>query len=143
MSLKRNGNKISNEFKGSPKNNYDIENDAGIPDIFCVPKKTRGNTSIIRSRSVTTFYLGKTSDARPHQISEFIFRDYETKTGPIRKHVRPWTNDTHITDKYIYKLRELVQIGSSQELPYSCYTVIISLCLLFISFLIYDHAAEF
>ena len=89
------------------------------------------------------FYLGKTSDARPHQVSEFIFRDYERKTGPIRKHVRPWTNDTHITYQYINKLRELIQIGCSQELSHSRYAVIILVGLLFVRFFIYDHAAEF
>src|SRR5262249_26124600 len=101
------------------------------------------DTSVIRSWSVMTLHLRKTSDARPHQVSEFIFRDNERKTGPIRKHVRPWTNDTHITDKYINKLRELVQIGCSKELSHSCYTVIISVGLLFVGFFIYDHAPEF
>ena len=89
------------------------------------------------------FYLGKTSDARPHQVSESIFRDYERKTGPIRKHVRPWTNDTHITDKYVNELRELIQISPPQELANFCYTVVILVGLFFISFVIYDHTAEF
>jgi len=90
-----------------------------------------------------TFYLGETSDARPHQVSESIFRDYERKTGPIRKHVRPWTNDTHITDKYVNELRELIQISSPQELANFCYTIVIFVGLFFIRFVIYDHAAEF
>jgi hypothetical protein len=89
------------------------------------------------------FHLGQTSDARPHQVSEFIFRDYERKTGPIRKHMRPWTNDTHITGEDIYKLGELVQVSSSKELPNSSYAVIVYFGLPLISFFIYDHAPEF
>ena len=143
FALKRNDHNILNKLQRGSERNFYIERKAGISDIFCVPIKTRGNASVVRSRPMMAFYLRETSDARPHQVSEFIFRDYERKTGPIRKHVRPWTNDTHITDKYINKLRELVQIGFSQELANSCYTIVIFLRLLFISFFIDDQCTEF
>jgi len=137
------GNKIFNEFKRRAGEDFHVGQEAGIPNVFCIPVVTGGNTSIIRGRPVMTFYLGKTSDARPHQVSESIFRDYERKTGPIRKHVRPWTNDTHITDKYVNELRELVKISPPQELANFCYTIVILVGLFFISFVIYDHTAEF
>lgn len=143
FALKRNDHNILNKLQRGSERNFYIERKAGISDIFCVPIKTRGNASVVRSRPMMAFYLRETSDARPHQVSEFIFRDYERKTGPIRKHVRPWTNDTHITDKYVNKLRELIQVGFSKKPSYSCYPIIISVCLLFIGFFIDDHAPEF
>jgi len=105
--------KIFCRFKSGNEEDLDIEQKAGAPNVFCIPIIAGGNASVIRSWPMMTFHLGKTSDARPHQVSEFIFRDHERKAGPVRKHVRPWTNDTHVTDKYVYELRQFIQISFS------------------------------
>jgi len=38
--LEKNRDKIFDKFEGGSENNFDVEPEAGAPDIFCIPIKT-------------------------------------------------------------------------------------------------------
>jgi hypothetical protein len=55
----------------------------------------------------------------------------------------PWADNAHVTDKYVKKLRQLINVRFSQQPSHFRDSIIIFLRLFFIGFIIHNHSPKF
>ena len=122
----------ANSLPNCFSHNAHIQPEVTVANIKRVELIAMENTSKITSGSAETLHLRQAGDTRLNEVPEFITCNDSTKPGAIRMHVRPGSNNTHMTQQYIDKLWNFVNAGVPQEVPDSRDPVIIYLSLLLV-----------
>src|SRR6476620_1726634 len=89
-----------------------------------------------------SFHLCQSRYARFYHVAKFISIHHLRKTTAVSMHMRPWTNQAHLSFQHINKLREFIQIRSSQYSANPGNTPVVFFRMLGMTILIHKHGSE-
>src|SRR5690606_1828084 len=110
----------ADHIPNSQKNNLDIQREAPVLEVHNIVLHALLHEARFSRLTTVTVDLRVAGDTRCNKMPYLIAFNLLGVFFELTYHVRPGTNNGHVTQKYIHELREFIEVGFSQELSDAC-----------------------